>query len=116
MTARLLPDKDLTALLCRRAYGEDIDKLAAAYLLKRDQVIGLLSSNGTIIRHMFQFLTITPKTLRLEIGIWKQCHRCQREIWTQNNRVVQTCDACRDSDVWRPTRFGLAATAWRGAG
>lgn len=101
MIPRLLPQKDLTALLCRRAYGEDIDKLAAAYLLKRDQVGYLVHNHKTTIRQMFRFLTITPKTIRAD-GAWRKCHQCTGSVWTHSNREIHICDWCR--------------TAWRGAG
>lgn len=101
MIPRLLPQQDLTTMLCRRAYGEDIDKLATAYLLKRDQVLGLLKTNGPTSRQMLRFLTIVPKTIRAD-GAWRKCHQCEGSVWTHSNREIHICDWCR--------------TAWRGAG
>lgn len=104
---RLLPHKDLIALLCRRAYGESIDSLAAAYLLKRHQVAGLLNHHGKIIQQMFRFLTITPKTIRAS-GASRPCKQCTGSIWTHSNREIHICDWCKALDA--------NYTAWRGLG
>ena len=101
MTSRLLPHKDLIALLCRRCYGESIDSLAAAYLLKRDQVINLLGTNRKAVLQMFQFLTIIPKTIRAD-GAWRKCYQCKEMVFTHSNRGFHKCDWCK--------------TALRGAG
>ena len=110
MTARLLPHKDLIALLCRRCYGETIFELAQAYDLKESQVSGLLYTNRKTVQHMLRFLTIPihymsrnpprkfpPKLIR---GIWRKCQRCRGEFWTES-RFIRTCESCKHSSDWK---------------
>ena len=107
MPARLLPPKDLTALLCRYCYGETPDELAEAYELTRAQVVTLLTSYRDTRRHMRKFLGFprrlprkpTPKPKRTP-GILRKCNRCRKEFWT-DNRLMFSCGQCKTRDDWR---------------
>ncbi len=107
MTARLLPPKDLTAMLCRYCYGETPTELAEAYALTPIQVSALVNTHRDTYRHMQKFLGLQhprprkqPPRPKIVPGIWRNCNRCQREFWTES-RFIRSCDQCKTRDDWR---------------
>lgn len=121
MTARLLIQKDLIALLCRHCYGEPPGDLAEAYGLTREQVWGLLRTHRDTYKAMQKFLTIPYKWPKKRLvpaksmqGFWKKCNRCREEFWTEN-QFIFSCDACHRKPDFN-SGCDYTTTAWRGAG
>ena len=131
MTARLLHDKDLTALLCRRCYGETIFELARAYDITEFQVSNIFVTHRETYKKMKVFLGRVPAgqgyVRRIfNDGVWRNCvnvksdenlstfWKCDREFWTFSPDV-ESCTRC-DEDIDRQTRKDHTATAWRGLG
>ena len=121
MTARLLPDKDLTALLCRYVYGESPGELAEAYGIKIIQVTSLLGTHRTELKNMKAFLGLPgrrpakpgPKP-KIIPGLWRKCNRCRKEFWTES-RFVRSCDTCHHRADFK-AGADYSTMSWRGAG
>lgn len=106
MTARLLPHKELIALLCRRCYGESIKDLAEDYCLTYAQVVGLIDSHGRIYKNMQVFLGRYPRTeaaikrpTPVKV-IWRNCKFCFKEFCTES-RFIYTCTKCKKTEEWQ---------------
>lgn len=121
MTSRLLPDKDLIALLCRRCHGESMTDLAKFYSLTEFQVSNIFVTHRETYRNMKVFLGRVPAGQgyfrpTLAVGLWKNCKTCEHEIWTTRPGAAK-CHRCRYRvDCKRGTGTDYTTTAWRGAG
>ena len=121
MTARLLPHKDLIALLCRYAHGESPSKLAEAYGIKIIQVTSLLGTHRDKLKDMTAFLGL-PRRLpakpgpKPEVipGLWRKCNRCQKDFFTES-RFVRSCDTCHHRADFK-AGADHSTMSWRGAG
>ena len=122
MTARLRPDKDLTALLCRYVYGESPGKLAEAYGLKRLQVVRLLGTHRDTLKNMKAFLGLPrrlpakpgPKSKKAP-GLWRKCNRCRADFWTES-QFIRTCEGCKNSADWKSGGSDFTTSGVRGLG
>ena len=120
MTARLLPPKALTALLCRYVYGESSGKLAKAYGIKIIQVTSLLGTNRDKLKNMKAFLGL-PRRLpakpnpKPEVipGLWRKCNRCRKEFWTES-RFLFSCATCHHRADFK-AGADYTTMSWRGA-
>ena len=106
MTSRVLPHKDLVALLCRRCYGESIEDLAKDYCITRPQIISLIQSHGRIYKNMQVFLGRYPRTEAAQkrltpiTVIWRKCKFCLKEFCTESF-FIHTCSGCKKTEEWR---------------
>ena len=120
MTARLLPHKELIAMLCRRCYGETPEELAKVYRITAAQVSGLIKTHEEKYKNMQGFLARSPGPRRAHRpkpkpmeGVWRNCLKCDREFFT--TPLWRVCKSCHDgADYQGGTDF--KTTAWRGAG
>ena len=122
MTARLLSDKDLTALLCRYLHNASPAILADSYGITRDQVAGLLNTHHKKMKGMKSFLGLhrrlparsEPKKPREpEHSIWRKCNRCRKDFFT--SQFIFSCDTCHHRADFKDGS-GYTTMAWRGAG